>query len=667
LSIHTSVPAHPTAALPSAVHTRVSSAEYIFTGIRRHKIVAAAVAVTVVLVAGAVWFFGFHRPTPALTDKDTILLADFINTTGDPVFDSTLKQALAAQLRQSPFLDILSEDRVHEALKLMDKSPEERVTPEIAREICERQSIKAMLIGRIAAVGSHYLISLDALNARTGDSLATEQVEAESKEQVLKSLGQGASRLREKLGETLSSVQKFDAPIEQVTTSSLEALRYYSLGLEQHSSGHYAQAIPFYQHAIEVDSRFAIAYARLATCYNLTKQYEAALAASAKAYEYRDRASEREKLFVSWNYYGAVTGQIDEAANALEVWKRTFPRDWEPHNLLAVRYTLTGPFEKAVEEAGEAARLNPKEAKAHANLAIAFMGLNRFDEARQVILNAMAQKMETEAMHLQLYHLAIINSDETAARQEIDWAKAKSSGYAAEIWQGRAAEFRGQPALANQFSEQALERAVHDNAKEAAAQLVAQQAIRAAVFRDCGKVSALTAKVLTFSRDRSFLYQSANALATCGQTPAAQTMIEEMQKRFPQDTLLNSVSIPLIRAQLELNRGNAAQALQLLESARRFDVYGDYWPQYVRGLAYLKQGNGPQAAAEFKTILDHRGWYPVSPLYVLAQLGFARSSALSGDNSAARKAYQDFFASWKDADPALPLITEARQEYDKLK
>jgi serine/threonine protein kinase/tetratricopeptide (TPR) repeat protein len=667
LSLHTSVPVQSTASLPSAVQTRASSAEYIFTGIRKHKIAAAAAGAAAVLLIGAIWFFGFRKPSPALTDKDAILVADFVNTTGDPVFDSSLKQALATQLRQSPFLEILSDDRIQDALKFMDKSPDERVTPEIAREICERQGIKAMLVGRISGVGSHYLISLDAQNAQSGDNIASEQIEADSKEAVLQSLGQAAARLREKLGETLSSIQKYNAPIEQVTTSSLDALRYYSLGLDEHSSGRYGKAIPFYQRAIEVDPRFAIAYARLATCYHNTRQYEASRAASEKAYEYRDRASEREKLYVSWNYYGAVTGQIDEAANALEVWKRTYPRDWEPHHLLAVRYTLTGPFEKAVEEASEAVRLNPKEAKAHTNLAHAFIGLNRFSEAKQVLQNAMTQKMETDAMHQHLHDLALINADEAGAKQEIDWARARPSGYLIETWQAQTAEFRGQFAQANELTEQALNRATRENAKEAAAQLVTQQAARAAVFRDCGKVSALTTKALSLSRDLSNLHESANALAMCGQAAAVQPLIDEMQKRFPQDALLNAVSIPLIKAQLELSRGNGAQAVQLLESTRRYDVYGDYWPQYVRGLALLKQGNGPQAVAEFKTIIDHRGWYPLSPLYSLAQLGLARASALSGDQASARKAYQDFLTIWKDADPPLPFLTEARQEYDKLK
>jgi serine/threonine protein kinase/Flp pilus assembly protein TadD len=669
LSTQTSVPvaAHSTGAVPSTAHTRASSAEYIVNEIKRHKTGAALIGAGLILVIGAIVYFSAARRTPALTDKDTILLADFVNTTGDQVFDATLKQALAVQLRQSPFLDIYSEDRVRDTLKLMDRSPEDRVTREIAREICERQGIKAMLIGSISGLGGHYLISLDALNAKTGDSIAYEQIEADGKEQVLKSLGQAASRLREKLGESLSSIQKFDAPIEEVTTSSLEALRYYSLGLEQHSSARYQQAIPFYKSAIEVDSHFAIAHARLATCYNYTKQYELARHAAGKAYEYRDRASQREKLYVSWNYFGAVTGELDKAADALEVWKRTYPRDWEPHNLLAVRYTLTGPFDKAVAEANEAVRLNPKEAKAHANLAIAFIGLNRFDEANQVLQQALAQKLETDSMHMHLYHLAFIKGDAAGMKQQVDWAAGKGSGYLAETWQAHAAEFSGQLALANQFSDKAFDLAQRANLKEAGAQVLLQQAIRSATFRDCGKVRDLTKKAQSLSRDLSSFHQSANALAACGQSTAAQSLIDDLMKAYPQDTLLNSVLIPLIRAQLELNRGDAAQAVQLLESARTYEVYGDYWPQYLRGLAYLKLRNGAQATTEFRTILDHRGWYPLSPLYSLAQLGYARASVLNGDQPKARKAYQDFFDLWKAADPSLPFLAEARQEYDKLK
>ena len=667
LSFQTSVPAtmHSTSTVQSAAQTRASSVEYIFEGIKRHKLKAAIAAVTVALLVGGIWFFGFRRATPALTDKDTILLADFVNTTGDPVFDQTLKQALAAHLRQSPFLDILSEDRVREQLKFMAKPPDEPVTREIALEICERQKIKAMLIGTISGVENRYVILLEAVNATTGDTIATDQAEADNKEQVLKKLGQAASSLREKLGESLATIQGFNTPIEQVTTENLEALRYYSLGLQQHSSGHYRDAIPLYRRAIGLDQRFAIAHARLATCFNNLREYEAARSAAEKAYEYRDRASEREKLFVEWNYFGAVTGQIDDAATTLDVWKRTYPRDWEPHNLLAVRYTLTGPFNAAVTEASEAARLNDKEAKARANLAIAFLGLNKFDESKQVLQNAMSKGMETDSMHARLFYIAFIKGDAAGLKQQLDWAGGKSP-LLSYTWQAQAAEFHGQLAKANQFGDQAIEFAERNDLKDTAAQLIAQKAIRAATFRDCSPVSALTTKALSFSRDLSALHQSANALAACGQNAAAESLVKDMQNRFARDTLLNAVSVPLIRAQLELARGKP-EAIQLLESARKYEVYGDYWPQYVRAQAYLKQKSGAQAVTEFRFILDRRGWYPVSPIWPLAHLGLARAYALVGDNGNARKAYQDFFALWKDADQTLPFLAEARQEYDKLK
>jgi eukaryotic-like serine/threonine-protein kinase len=615
LRTQTSVPiaAAPAAPLatPSATQTRASSAEYIVNEIKRHRTGAILISVVLLVAIGVIVYLSRTGRTPALTDKDTILVADFVNSTGDQVFDVTLKQALSAQLRQSPFLDIYSDDRVHDALKFMNRSPGERVTREIAREICERNGIKAMLVGSISTMGSNYMITLEAFNAKTGDVIASEQTEAEGKEQVLKALGLAASNLREKLGESLSSIQKFDAPIDQVTTSSLDALRYYSLGLEQHSSGHYAQAIPFYQHALEVDSRFAIAYARLAACYNYTKQYEAARNASAKAFEHRERASEREKLYVEWNYYGAVTGELDKAAEALEVWKRTFKRDWEPHNLLAVRYTLVGPFDNAVEEAAEAIKLNPKEPRAYANKGIAFVGLNRFEEAQQIFRQALGQKLETDSMHAYLFRIAFIKGDAAAMKEQLDWAAGKPLG---ETWQAQTAEFTGQFAKANQHSNQALELSQRANLTAGSAQILLQQAMRAAIFRDCGKVSELTGKALSMSRDLSNLQQSASALAACEQSAAAQSLVDELTRRFPLDTLLNNVTIPVIRAQLELNRGNAAQAVTLLESSRRYEVFGDFWPQYVRAQAYLKQGGGAQAAAEFQAILDHRGWYPLSPL-----------------------------------------------------
>ncbi len=666
--VHTSVPgaAKPTGPMPSA-QTRVSSAEYIVSEIKRHKIGVAVAGLAIVLIAVAVYIY-FPRQRVTLTDKDTILLADFLNTTGDPVFDGTLKQALAVQLGQSPFLDIFSEERVRDTLKFMNRSPDERVTRDVAREICERQGLKAMLLGSISSLGSgHYVVSLEALNSRTGDPLAQEQFEVDGKEQVLKSLGQAASRLREKLGESLASIQKFDAPIDQVTTSSLEALRYYSLGVEQHSSAKYREAIPLYKHAVELDPNFGIAYARLAACYNNTKQLEFSRDASQKAYELRDRVSERERLYISSSYYGGVTGEWDKHIEALALWQSTYPRDWEPFNLLCNRYTLVGPFEKAIGEGREAVRLNPKDARAQANLAVAFIGLNRFDEAKDVLRQALALKLETTNMHTRLYHIAFVQGDQAALKEQRDWAVGKPDEYLAQDWEAQAAEFAGQVTRANQLSDHAMELAQRSDLKQAAALEFLQEAERNATFGNCGALPQFTEKALALSRDRSTLIKAGNAFAACDQTGSAQFLINELSKRFPLDTLLSTVWLPVIRAQLELNRGNAVPAIQLLEPARKYEVYGDFWPQYLRAQAYLKQGNGAQAATEFQMIIDHRGWYPMSPLYPMAYVGLARAAALNSDPGKARKAYQDLFALWKDADPTIPILIEAHAEYEKLK
>ncbi|HVS20455.1 MAG TPA: hypothetical protein VHD88_01340, partial [Pyrinomonadaceae bacterium] len=525
-----------------------------------------------------------------------------------------------------------------------------------------------MLLGSISALGSHYVVSLDAVNAHTGEAIANEQFETEGKEQVLKSLGQAASKLREKLGESLGSIQKFDVPIEQVTTSSLEALQYYSLGREQHSSGKYAEAIPFYRRAIELDRYFAIAYARLAVVYTNEGQSELSRQASQKAYELRDRVSEREKLYVEWSYYGNVTGQWDKTSEALELWKKTYPRDWVPFNALALRYTLVGPFEKATGQANEAIRLNPNSALPYVNLAVAFMGLNRLDEAKKVLQQALDQKLETTNMRARFYDIAFVEGDAPAMKAQIDWAAGKPDEYAAQNWQAEAAEFSGQLARANQLNDHAIDLVQRKSElKETAAQTILQEADRNATFGSCGSVGQSTSRALALSRDRLSLIVAASAFAACGQAGPAQSLIDELTKRFPDDTLLNTVSVPLMRAHLELSRGNGAQAIQLLEPARGYEVYGDFWPQYIRGQAYLKQRNGAQAVTEFQSIIDHRGWYPLSSLYPLAQLGLARAAVLNGDASKARKAYQDFFALWKDADPAIPILIEAHAEYEKLK
>jgi len=660
-------PALSTSGVADVSQTRASSAEYLVGEIKRHKAGAVVVVSAVLVAALAILYFAFWRNAPLLTDKDTILLADFSNTTGDPVFDGTLKQALAVQLGQSPFLNIFSEDRVRDTLKYMNVSTDAKITRDIGKEICARNGIKAMLLGSISRVGSQYIVLLNAVNSQTGDTIANEQVAVDSQEEVVKSLGPAASRLREKLGENLGSIRKFDAPIEQVTTSKLEALRQYSLGVQAHSKLDYAGAIPFYQHAIDIDPNFAIAHARLAYCYNNQRKLQASRDESTKAYKLRDRVSERERFLITSSYYGAVTGQWNEQIQELETWKATYPQDEEPLNLLANRYTTAGPLELAVAEGKKAIDLNPKDARPYVNVGVAYIELNRFDEAKDILRTAEQLKPESTNMHARLYQLGFIEGDDLLMKEQVDWANANRNPEGALNWKAQVVAFQGQLAQADQLNTRAIEMIRSADTKETMAQVMLIEATRDATLSDCARATQLAKQALDLSREQANLFSAANAYAACGQTAPAQTLIDELTRGFPDDTLLNANWLPIIRAQNELNKGNAPQAIQILESARKFEVYGDFWPQYLRGQAWLKQKDGTQAATEFKTILDHRGWYPTSPLYPLAQLGLARAAALTGDNATARTAYLDFFALWKDADSNLTALVAARAEYDKLK
>src|SRR5215831_826975 len=668
VSAHTTAgPAVATSSVSQTTHTRASSAEYVVTEIKRHKTIFAVVAVAVLVAAAAIGYFTLLRKKTVLTEKDTILLADFVNTTGDNVFDDTLKQALAVQLGQSPFLNIFSEDRVREQLKFMNMSGDSRITREVGKAICARQSIKAMLLGSISG-GSHYVVTLEAVNSQTGDMLASEQFEVDGKDQVLKALGPAASRLREKLGESLASLKIFDAPIENVTTSSLEALRQYSLGMKQHAKPDYRNAITFYEAALQIDPNFAIAHARLAACFNTLRQLEASRAEFIKAYELRDRVSERERFIITSNYYGGVTGQWDEQIKELNKWKATYPHDWEPLNVLSNRYTTTGPFELAVTEGNQAIELNPNDPRAYVNLGVAFIEMNRFDEAKNVLLKAQQVRPESTNMHARLYQLGFLQGDGGLMKDQIDWANATPRN--AEnglMWQAQVAAFSGRPQQADELTNRAIEIVKGPDAKETMAQWMLQEATRDGALGNCGHATQLAKQALELSREQANLVSAANAYARCGQAVPAQAIIDDLSKSYPLDSLLNVSWLPIIRAQTELSKGNAVQAIQLLETTRRYESYGDFWPQYLRGEAYLKLKNGAQAASEFKTILDHRGWYPTSPLYPLAQLGYARALVMAGDNATARTAYQDLFTLWKDGEANLPALAAARAEYDKLK
>jgi serine/threonine protein kinase/tetratricopeptide (TPR) repeat protein len=643
-----------------------SDAQAVTGKIKRRKIAVAAAALVFVAIA-VMGYLYFSRKPATLTDKDTILLADFVNTTGDPVFEGTFRQAMAIQLAQSPFLNIFSEERVREALRFMGRSPDEQVTRNVGREICQRQGLKAMLIGSITGLGKHYVITLEAVNAVTGDAIASEQAEAESKEQVLHVLGEAAVRLREKLGESLQSIKQYDAPIEQGTTSSLEAFKAFSLGVEQQSKGKYADAIPFLQRATQIDSNFALAYGRLASMYYTLRQYELAAAASQKALDLSNRVSERERLYIAAGHYDNVTGEVEKYIQTLQIWQRTYPRDASPPNNLALKYNELGQFDRAEPEAGEAIRINPNSASGHSLLAAALVGLNRFEDAKQTIARAQAQKLDTTAMRRTLYRVAFVQSDAAAMQQQIEWLKGRPDEYLAQAWQSETAAFSGQLRKSRDLSNQALQAAERLNLTDVAAQIAIAGASRDALFGDCKQVKEQTAKAQELTRSQVTLANAANVLAVCGESGQAHNIMADLARRSPNDTVLNKILLPLVEARIEFQKGDAAQTIQLLEATRPYQGYALFQIAYLRGQAFLAQKKATEAAAEFQNILDHRGSQPTSPLFSLAHLGLARASALDGDVSKARKGYESFFALWKDADPDALILIEAKKEYEKLK
>lgn len=646
----------------------LSSAEYVVSEIKRHKTGASVIAAVFVLAIGTAVFLYYNR-AQALTDKDTVLLADFVNTTGEPVFDGTLKQALAVQLGQSPFLNIFPEDRVREALRFMGRQPDDRLTRDVAREICERQGIKAMLIGSIASLGSHYVVTLEAMNAHTGDSIAREQGEAGSKEQVLTTLGSVASRLREKLGESLGSIKKFDAPIEQATTSSLEALKAFSQGDDLRRNGDEREAVAFYKRATEIDPNFALAYARIAVISNNRGQTEVAREYSQKAFDLRDRVSEHEKFYISEKYHTYVTGNREEAVAVLRAWEQTYPNDYIPHNNLAVNYTFSGQYEEALKESQEAVRLSPNNATAQGNVVDGFMKLNRFDEAKQMLEQTLGQNRDRDVYHAFSYHLAFIANDQATMKRDLDWFASKQTQTDYFDIQAGVAAFFGQASKSSEFSRRVNELFVSQDRKENASQSEANVASREAVFGRCRQAKEEAASSLALSRGIIGLQIAAVALALCNEQGQVQSLIDESVKRFPKDTLSNNVMLPMIRGVLENSRGNSAQALQLLQPVAPVELGAvtGFWFNYIRGQIYLRQGSGKEAAADFQKILDHRGVEPLSPLYPLAHLGLARAAALNGDTARSRQEYQDFFALWKDADADLPILVQAKKEYEQLK
>jgi serine/threonine protein kinase/tetratricopeptide (TPR) repeat protein len=631
---------------------------------------AAAAALLIAALIGGGLFFRSRRAS-ALTEKDTVVLADFVNTTGDPVFDGTLKQALAVQLEQSPYLNLLRESRIHEALRFMGRPPDARLTNDVAREICMREGAKAMLTGSIASLGTHYVITLSALNAQTGDVLAREEKEAESKEQVLKSLDQAASSLRGKLGESIGSVQKFATPLEQATTSSLEALQAFSLGQAAHQRLDDDKAVPHLKRAVELDPNFAMAHATLGVAYSNLTQQGLADTFITKAFDLKERASERERLYISSHYYDIVTEDVDKAIEIYEQWVQIYPRDSAPRDNLALRYSAIGQQEKALASASEAMRIDPKDVYAFQNVADAYERLNRFDEARAVAEQAAAQNMG-RTVHFTLFDLAFIRGDEAAERHELELAAGKPDEPILLLIHAHAecALGRLQPARAAYAqSESASQRLGY---KELNGIIVANQAGCEAELGNLTEARQKISAALALSQDRNTQRLAMLLLARTGDTARSQKIAEDLAREYPTDTLLNKVFVPLARATSDLQRDQPAQAVARLEIATPYELGSEpgsahYSINYIRGEACLGSKQGAKAAAEYQKILDHRGVAPLDVTYNLSHLGLGRAYALQGNTAAAKSAYQDFFAAWKDADPDLAVLKQAKAEYEKLR
>jgi serine/threonine protein kinase/tetratricopeptide (TPR) repeat protein len=628
------------------------------------------VAAVVLLVAAAAGAIFFHfRGAQALTERDFVLVTDFVNTAGDPVFDGTLKQALSIQLAQSPFLNVFPDDRVHQALGLMGKPEDARVTAAVGREICEREGIKAMLTGSIAGLGSHYVITLDAVSARTGAAIASEQVEAESKEKVLTALGQASTRLRAKLGESMGSIQAYDAPIERATTSSLEALKAFTTAEDLRGTKGELEAIPFLQKAIELDPNFAMAQAKLGTLYANISEGERGVAFTTKAFELRERVSEREKFYISVRYYGYVTGELPKQREVLEQWRRTYPRDSVALNYLHSAYRFLGERERALETAREEVQLAPYDGYAYGDLAGAYLALNRAEEAKAVLEQAFRQKVDQSGRHWDRYVIGFLQGDAEAMRREVEWFKGRPDEGDVRSAQARAAASGGRLAEARELYAQAVALARRGGLEESAAYTLLDQAVIEALLGNAREARARAAEGLTRGRGPFLPLEAARAFALAGAAEKAQPLIDETARRFPSHTLIQEVELPVLRALLELQRGNAAKAVQLAQPAARYELgsRAPYYVLYVSGLAQLRARAGAAAAGQFQKVLDNRGIEPLSALYPLAQLGLARARALAGDTTQARRAYQDFLALWKDADTDIPVLRDARSEHAKLR
>ena len=641
------------------------------TRIAWKKIAPAAVVVAALLAGGLYWR---SRHAGTLGEKDTIVLADFTNTTGDAVFDGTLRQGLAVQLEQSPYLSLVSDERIQQTLKMMGQAPDARLTPDVSREVCQRTASAASLNGSIAQIGSQYTVILKATNCANGETLASAETEAPDKSHVLDALSKAASEMRSKLGESLSTVKKFETPVQEASTSSLEALQAYSRARRMMNANDFPASIPLLQRAIQLDPNFAMAYATLGTSYSSLGEIGLAAENERKAFELRDRVSEREKYYIDSHYEEMASGDVNKASQTLELWRQSYPRDEATVTNLGVMYGILGDYEKALASAQEAFRMNPSGLN-YSNLVSSFFVLNRFEEARQVAEEAQAKKLDSANLHVAIYQLAFVRNDREAMAREVAWAAGKL-GVEDVLLSNEAdtAAYSGQLRKARDLSRQAAASAERAGEKEPVAEYHAQAGLREALFGNSAKGQEGASAAMALSNGREVQFIAAMAYAIAADTNKAQALANDLNKRFPEDTVVQMNYLPSAGAQIALNHRDTSKAIELLQPAIQYElgqmgsgaISPSIYPAWVRAEAYRAAGQGAEAAREYQKILDHRGVVINGIIGALAHLGMARAYALQGDTAKARVAYQDFFALWKDADPDVPILVAAKSEYAKL-
>lgn len=638
---------------------------------KRGRLWILASASLLILIGTAVTLFWRTRQSKALTEKDTVVLADFDNNTEDAVFNDALKQGLAVELGQSPFLNVLSEQKVAETLGMMGRPANERITTELGRELCLRTGSKALLVGAISRLGNHYLIVITATACSTGDSLAKEQSEATHKEDVLNALSRASSKLRVRLGESLPSVQKFDVPLE-ATTSSLEALRNYSMGVRiKHEKG-LAPSIPFMKRAIELDPNFPLAYSELAITYVDLQQPSLALEYATKAYELRDRVTERERLIICALYFNAM-GDLEKEAQTYELWTASYPRNPAPYANLGGNYAIMGQYDKALPKFQQALRLAPDNVVNYSNLAVIYLNLNRLDEADAVLAQALTRKLDDGGLRAYMYLLAFLRGDVAHMEQQVAWATGKPGDEDLLLsMQSDTEAYNGLLRRARDFSDRAVNSALRAESRETAALWQANAGLREAELGNAESARKRVTAALALSTGRDVKIAAALALASIGDTARAQALAEKLEKDYSTHTMLKLYWLPTIKATIELKKGNSSRALAYLQSTSPYELgqagmfINFLYPVYVRGQSYLAARNGTAAVAEFRKMLDHRGIVQNFITGQIARLQIGRAYCMSGETAKAKAAYEDFFSLWKQADPDIPIYQQAKAEYAKL-